>query len=231
MFLLTVVALLASCIDGSEEYWIDSNGGGRAEIRYSVPASFARIQGGDAGIRKMIGHFLKDTPAIRTSACEVVTENNITRVTLHVKFDSALKLADIGDSPSIRNLPAAASHLLGEIELEIKVRTVGLTRTITPAQAIPGITWMPDSSFTGQNLSYIIHLPAPASESSATRTEDGGRTLIWEFPLVKTLKSPAKIHFKMEIPIPWKMICAVSIPLALLCVWIIRRKNRRHDCL
>ena len=35
--LLTLV--LASCIDGKEEFWIEANGGGRAEITYDIPAT------------------------------------------------------------------------------------------------------------------------------------------------------------------------------------------------
>lgn len=228
VFMLAVTALLASCIDGHEEYWIDSHGGGRAEIRYSIPESFARMEGGDAGIREIVGNFLKETPAITTSDYEVVTANKVTTVTLHAKFDSALKLADVANGPSSRNLPVSASHLLGEITAVTKGRTVELTRKTTPAQAIPGADWMPDASFEGKTLTYIIHLPNAAGESDATRTADDGRTLIWEIPLAKTLKSPAVIHFKMEIPIPWSIIGAVAITVAVLIgAWFLRRRKIR----
>ncbi len=227
-FLLAVGVMLASCIDGREEYWLDSHGGGRAEIRYSIPESVARMEGGDAGIREIVSNFLKETPAITQSHFEVVTANKVTTVTLHAQFDSAMKLADVADGPSSHNLPAAAHHLLGEIKTKTNGRTVELTRTTTPAQAIPGSVWMPAASFEEKTLTYIIHLPNPSEESDATRTEDGGRTLIWEIPLADTLKSPAVIHFKMQIPIPWKIILAVTIPLAtLLCIWSLRRRNLR----
>jgi hypothetical protein len=228
VLLLAAAALVASCIDGHEEYWIDSHGGGRAEIRYSIPESFARMEGGDAGIRKIVSDFLKETPAITSSEYDVVTANKVTTVTLHAKFDSALKLAEVADGPSSHNLPAAAHHLLGEIKAETKGRTVELTRTTTPAQAIPGSTWMPLTSFEGNSLTYIVHLPNPAVESDATRTADDGRTLIWEIPLEKTLTSPAMIHFKMEIPIPWKIMGAVAITLAILIgAWFLRSKKRK----
>lgn len=228
VLLLAAAALAASCIDGHEEYWIDAHGGGRAEIRYSIPESFARMEGGDAGIRKIVSDFLKETPAITSSEYNVVTANRVTTVTLHAKFDSALKLAEVADGPSSHNLPAAAHHLLGEIKTKTKGLTVELTRTTTPAQAIPGSTWLPVTSFEEKNLTYITHLPHPAEESNATRTEDGGRTLIWEIPLSETLKSPAVIHFKMEIPIPWNMIFAVAITLAvLLYTWSLRRGIRK----
>jgi len=226
--LLAVAVLLASCIDGHEEYWIDSLGRGRAEIRYSIPESVARMQGGDAGIREIIGNFLKKTPAITTSEYDVVTQNKVTTVTLHAKFNSALKLADVANGRSRHNLPAAANHLLGEITAKNHGRTVELTRLTTPAQAIPAADWMPLTSFEGKTLTYIIHLPNAAEESDATRTADGGRTLIWEIPLAQTLKSPAVIHFKMKIPIPWTIIGAVAITLAVLIgIWFLRRRKCR----
>lgn len=228
ILLLAAAALVASCIDGHEEYWIDAHGGGRAEIRYSLPQSFARMEGGDAGIRKIVSDFLKETPAITSSEYDVVTTNHITTVTLHAKFDSALKLAEAVNGPSIHHLPAAANHLLGEIKAETHGRIVELTRKTTPVQAIPGADWMPVTSFNGNALTYIIHLPNPAMESDATRTTDGGRTLIWEIPLEKTLKSPAVIHFKMEVPIPWKIIGAVAISVSVLIgVWFLRRRKIR----
>lgn len=228
VLLLAAATLLASCIDGHEEYWIDSHGGGRAEIRYSIPESVARMEGGDAGIREIVRDFLKDTPALTASAYDVVTANKVTTVTLHAKFDSAMKLAEVANGPSSHNLPASANHLLGEITAKNHGRTVELTRRTTPAQAIPGADWMPVTSFEGKTLTYIIHLPNPAEESDATRATDGGHTLIWEIPLAQTVKSPAVIHFKMEVPIPWKIIGAVAIGMSVLIgVWFLRFKKRK----
>jgi hypothetical protein len=82
---------------------------------------------------------------------------------------------------------------------------------------------MPASSLEGR-LVTIMHLPAPASDSNATRTENRGRTLVWETPFATAVKSPVTYRFKMRAPLPWNLLGWIVAPLALLggVVWIRR---------
>ena len=58
--------LLASCIDGREEVWVNADGSGRADVSYSLPVAAARFQGGEAGVRRKIEGVLKEAPGIST---------------------------------------------------------------------------------------------------------------------------------------------------------------------
>ena len=90
---------------------------------------------------------------------------------------------------------------------------------------------MPASRLAGHRMISIIHLPAPALDSNATRTADGGRTLVWDTPLAEAVKRPVVSRFKMNIPIPPWAVAAVSLTIAaaagLLLVYFLRRRRRR----
>lgn len=232
--LVAISGLLSCCIDGHEEYWIEQDGSGRAEIRYTIQSSVAQMEGGDEGIRKILGDFLKNNPYITNSRHEVITENSITRVTIRVTFESALKLSQITSGPEIHNLPSSVNHLIGTLKTDLQGRTLELTRTASPAKAIPGAFLMPASSFQENHLVYIIHLPYPASESNATRVTEGGCTLCWDIPLADTLNSPLITRFKVKIPVLWKSICAFGLCVFLVCEFVYslvkKSRGRRNNC-
>jgi hypothetical protein len=103
------------------------------------------------------------------------------------------------------------------------------TRTLSPSKALPGWALLPASPLDGHHLVYIIHLPAAATDSNATRVSDAGRTLVWDMPLAMALKAPFRTHFLMPIPIPWALVTTIAIPLSLACGfgWLQLRKSRR----
>lgn len=232
--LVTIAGLLSCCIDGHEEYWIEQDGSGRAQIRYTIPSSVARMEGGDEGLRKILGDFLKSNAYFSNSNCEVVTENSTTRVTIRATFESALKLCQITSDPEIHNLPSAVNHLIGTLKSDLHGRTLELTRTASPAKAIPGAFLMPASSFQENHLVYLIHLPFPASESNATLVTDGGRTLRWDIPLADTLNSPVITRFKLKLPVLWKSIFAFGFCVFLVCEFVYSLvkycRERRKNC-
>jgi len=211
LILSACTILLVSCIDGREEYWVRADGGGRAEINYRLPASVAMMHGGEAGIRECVTTFLKGTPAIRNSACEVVADSDFTSVKIRANFDSVLDMMELARGGSIKKLPPAAVHMAGELKTSISGRTVNLTRTVSVGKAMPGYILLPDSSLDGRHLVYIIHLPSSVVESNATRTEDGGHTLVWDFPLSQALKTDLVTRFKVLIPIPWALVSVAGI--------------------
>jgi len=214
--LLAITAMLGSCLDIREEYWFHGDGGGRADITYRISAVAARMYGGEAGIRRMIDGFLADTPALTSSRYEVVTEGSRMRVTLHFNFASALDLEHVASGPSLSHLPAAATSLLGNIRLETRGTTMDFAREISPEKALPEAVFLPASQFAGHHLVYIMHLPAAVVESNATSVLDGGRTLVWDMPLEQALKAPFVTRFKARIPIPWRLVISIALPLVLV---------------
>lgn len=232
ILLLVIACLLTSCIDSREEFWLEANGSGHAEITCSLPSAAARMQGGESGIREMIATFFKNTPEITASSHEVTTDGDRTRVKVRVSFDSALDLLNVASGPAIRHLPSAATHLAGQVNATFRGRTLDLTRTIAPGKALPGAAFLPDSQFEGHRLVTLLHLPAAASRSNATRVENGGRTLVWDTPLAAAIRAPVTARFQMDIPIPWALVTAIVLPLALAggfaCFRIRKSRNRRE---
>src|SRR6478609_5988227 len=182
--LLAIAAalLLVSCIDGREEFWLNADGSGRADVTYSLPAAAAKFQGGEAGVRKMVGDFLAATPGLISPHCEVTTDQDRLVIRVQAAFDSVLDLKAMSRNGSLENLPSSATNLAGKVNVTVDGRTIDFSRTIAAGKALPGATFMPASRFEGRKLLYIVHLPVPATGSNATRTEDGGRTLAWDFP-------------------------------------------------
>jgi hypothetical protein len=219
--------LLPSCIDGREEVWIQANGSGRAEITYSIPARAAQLKGGDAAVTDMIHGFLSATPEISQSTCEVRTEGDTTRIRVRTTFDSALDLKNVTNGPGSVHLPPAAKHLAGVVATSLEGRAIDFTRTIQPGKALPGSSLLPNSTYQGHHLTYIIHLPAVPGTHNATRTENGGRTLIWEKKLEDAVRAPIVTHFRMDIPIPWKWIAPIAAGLGLMAIITTRLLRKR----
>lgn len=225
-----IVCLLVSCIDGREEIWIQADGSGRAEIRYSLPAAAAKFHGGEAGVRRMIGDFLKGTPQLVSSSHEVLTVDGRLVVKVTAAFDSVLDLMEVSGGDSLRKLPSSASGLSGQVKLAFRGRSVDFSRTIAAGDALPGASFLPDSQFEGRRLTYIFHLPDPAVETNATRVEDGGRTLIWDFPLAEAIRKPIHTRFTARIPIPaWAVAAAIFLLVAagFAIQRFLRRRSRR----
>ncbi len=226
--LLAVITafLLVSCIDGREEIWLNANGSGRADLSYSLPAAAAGFQGGEAGVRRLIGGFLQDTPAISTSSFEVFTDQDRLKIRVQATFDSALDLKAISKGASLEELPSSANYLAGEMSVDLDGRNIGFSRTITPGKALPGAIFLPVSQFKDRNLTYIIHLPEAAAESNATRVENAGRTLVWDFPLAAAIQTPVTLRFKARIPIPSWAIASVAAVVLLLAYLALRWMRR-----
>ncbi len=230
MIVRTAAALVAlalvSCIDGREEYWLEADRSGRAEATYSFPAAAARMQGGAAGVEKALAGFLARTPAITRSSFEVTTAGD--RMTVHVAaaFDSVLELRKVGKSGAMNALPSVARGLTGDFSAARDGRQFTVTRTIRAGDALPGASWLPASRLAGHALTYIVHLPEAAGKSNATRTADGGRTLVWEIPLAQAVRRPVSTEFTAPIPISrgiWAGLAAGGFALLLALGWLARR--------
>lgn len=228
ILLLGAALLLSSCIDSREEYWLQADGSGRAELTYHLPAAAAAVHGGESGIRQMVADFLAQTPELTAATCEVATEETRLRVHISTAFESALAIKEIASGDSLNTLPAAASALTGEITAKFQGRTLDFRRSIAASKALPGAAFLPASQLEGHRMTYIMHLPAAATASNATRTENAGRTLVWDIPLAQAVKAPFTTRFRMDVPIPWGIVSTIATPVLLAaCVLVLRfRKSR-----
>jgi hypothetical protein len=209
-----VVLTTGACVDSREEYWIDARGGGKGEISFSVPAAALRLHGGEQGVGDIIDSFMREIPGIELTGRNVETTGGRAHVRAAFEFESALDLAAFAESPSADSLPSVVRQLTGTVDVSMRGRELSFIREVTPARALPVVSLLPAPQLDWQ-LVTIIHLPAPANESNATRTENGGRTLVWETPLATAVRSPLVMSFKMDVPIPWTLVLGVGLPLCL----------------
>ncbi len=200
-------SLLASCIDGHEEIWVNADGSGRAELRYDIPAKAARFQGGEAGVSRLVGSLLKEMPS---HSHEVVKDGDRLKVRVNLSFRSPDQIKSLAASAGSAKAPSSFQHLAGIFRIAREMRTVNFTRTISPARALP-TSFIPREELEGRKLTYIVHLPVAATESSATRVENGGRTLIWDETLTAAIREPVVVHFKADFPVPrWVIATGIA---------------------
>lgn len=224
--LAVLTVLLSSCIDGREEVWLNADGSGRADLVYEIPAAAARLRGGPEGINALIADLVKNTPS---ATHEVITEGDRIKVRVKLNFQSPNDLRSLTSSTAKQKAPASFDYLAGKFEVRRDFRTVDFTRTISPGKALPTVL-IPASEFKGRKLTYILHLPMVPTETTATRVENNGRTLIWEKPLSGDIRQPLVVHFKAKIPLPpWLIAAAAGVVLLVLSVpalLFVRRRQR-----
>lgn len=216
--------LLGSCIDSREEFWLEANGSGRAQMQFSIPTSAASMCGGNEGIRRMIDHLGQSGPTLHHFHHTITTKADRTRIDISFAFDSPRDLEALREGEAFKTLPGAATHMAGEVKTEIHGLSVDYQRTIAVGKAMPGAFLLPESKFAGCHLLTIMHLPVVASRTNATRVENGGRTLIWDTPMAKAVKSPV-IH-QVEFPIPIPRVIYLGLAALVIIAGILTQRRR-----
>lgn len=205
MVLCLLALLSTSCFDLHEEWWLQANGSGRAKLEGTVSTLLIEAQGGEPALSQKITRYLGEIPTIQHSRVEFRTHERETTITVEVKFDSIRELISPpavhvahGDRRLLQNLRSIA----GTMDFKLTGRRVALQRTVSLRRALPGANWIPQAKLKNRKVSYRLHLPRPAAASNATRSEDSGRTLVWEYSLAHALAQPVSTRFEVLLPIP-----------------------------
>lgn len=225
-----ISCMLASCIDGREEYWLASDGSGRIDLQFSLPSAVANLQGGEERIRTLLGDFLTKSPALVDPAFEVKTEGDRLHVQVRAAFKSAADLQGIGQQTSGGGLPPSARGFAGEFKITAENRILDFSRTLSLHTAIPGVSFIPPRQFENREMTYIVHLPVKVRESNATEVSEDKKTLTWKIPLATAVKGPFDLKFRAPIPIPTWLIASIATAFGLVLaviIFVIRRVRLR----
>lgn len=218
--ILAVFATLAlsSCLDIHEEVWIRPDGSGRAQFRYTVPEGPSILSGGASGVEKLIRELIEEQDALTLEKVEVVPADGELHIAVDITSDSMASLMDLKRSERSRSLPDSAEGLMGEFDVRVQGLTMDFSRTIRVDKAL-GLASLAISreEKDRRRLTYILHLPKPPEESNSDRTDDHGRTLVWERRLGEALKEPIVIRFQGKMSLPRWVVPSVSA-VALLAV-------------
>ena len=234
LLILAASLLLSACFDIHEEVWIEQDGSGRAELRYTVPESALRLNGGAAGTEKKIRDLITAQPSLILDGISIdVKEKNAT-VTVRVSTESMLSLRKLKKSEGFKSLSESTADIVGHFDVGLRGLDVDFARTVQVKEAL-GLASFAISSDERKNrrLTYIVHLPKAAKENNATLVTDGGRTLTWDYPLGEAMKQPIITSFRAAIPIPpymWAVAAGALTVIVGLAAWTakkIRRLSRR----
>lgn len=219
-----IACLLAcACFDIKEEAWIESDGSGRAELTYQVPASAVSIAGGSEALAAKIREAILKQPMLKLDGVSVQDEGSRTTIAVKISTDSVLSLRDLDDGDDLATMPSAAVDLAGKFEVHRQGLDIDFARTIRVREALGLASYtIRDADRRNCRLVYIFHLPTPASESNATQILNGGKTLVWDSSLGDALRQPLVTSFKARIPIP-RMVWLVAGLLSLVLIGLLLR--------
>ena len=223
--------LLGACFEAREEIWIDRGGSGRAELSYTLPGSAVSLAGGAEMLEDKIRDLIGSQPELRLDAVSVTSAGDDAVVTVKLSADSMLALLDLKKSEELEQLPSSVEDLAGNFDVRLRGLDIDFSRKIDIGKAM-GIASLAVGANDRRNrrLVAIIHLPKPALESNATRTEGHGRTLVWEATLGEALRKPVITRFRASMPIPWYAHLVAALLLlgvALSIAWWWRRRRSR----
>jgi hypothetical protein len=211
--------LLNSCFDVREEIWISPDGSGRAEMNYTIPSSAVTLAGGENGLRDQVQRIFDSEKALHLD--EFVTTSSGGNTDIHIKASttSMLSLVDMQENEVLRSLPEIASGFAGEFDVKLDGLAIDFDRRIDLQKTL-GMASLVISGEQRQQreMTYIIHLPNKPESHNATKTSDGGHTLIWEYTLGDALSLPISTSFIVKIPIPWWAYVGVAL-LLIFIVW------------
>lgn len=224
-----VALLLASCIDGREEYWFHRDGSGRIEIEYVVPATALTLAGGKDKLLEQLRTHLTVSDGVTLDALAVTAAGDRVRVFVGLRYASREQFTKQLESTASSELPQATKGFAGSVESKWRGLSVDLIRTVAPGAAVPALTYATDSQLRGHRLDYIAHFDDAALASNATELRDGGKTLVWSYPLKDAVRAPLVMTAKLPMQVPvWMYALLAAAPLPWIALRLRRRKRQLH---
>jgi hypothetical protein len=225
LLILAACLLLSACFDIREEVWIERNGAGRAELRYTVPESALLFNGGAIATQ----------PSLMLDGVSVEVKDDRATVTVKVSTKSLLSLLDLKKSESFQNLSETTANIAGHFDVRLRWLDLDFSRSVQVKEAL-GLAALAIGAEERQNrrLTYIIHLPKAAKETNATQVTDDGKTLTWDYTLGEAMKKPVVTRFRATMPIPryaWAAAAGALLAVVGSAAWVtkkIRRLSRRN---
>lgn len=230
LIVLAACLLIASCFDIREEVWIQRNGAGHAELRYTVPESALLFYGGASGVEKKIRDLVATQPSLILDDVSVTLKDARATVAVKISTKSMLSLLDLKKSESFQNLPESTANIAGHFDVRLRWLDLDFSRSIHVKEAL-GLASLAVGADERENhrLTYIIHLPKAAKEHNATQVTDGGKTLTWDYTLGEAIHKPVVTRFRATMPIPryaWAAAAGLLVAIIGIVVWTVKKIRR-----
>ena len=227
--------LLASCIEGEEEIWLERDGSGHMEATYRMPTVVIQKLGGPEEFVRSLTEAAARDPHVAITEASHEARSGVVTLRFSANFDDLRKLATFPQrqfrDPDRPDVPVREEVLFGQTEIDVSWRGISYQRTIDLSSLlqsnpmarnfvrVPGL--LRDSSFH-----YILNLPASATETNATTSSGDGQRLEWHFLLKDHVSSPMHLKARGKIPLPGILWFLGLIPLlALVLLFFIRNQR------
>jgi len=218
--LLPLVLILASCIDGDEEIWLERDGSGRLEATYKMPPQIMQSFGSAPVLQKKLEDAIAKEPGLQIQHISNHMENGRVVFEFNATFDDVRTLAAFPKkhlrSPDTPDQAGSEEALFGTMNLTLSGLTMSFDRTVDLGPVLPDNVRQ-NPGFLGESaFRYVVHLPAPATTHNATGTADNGRTLNWKFLLREHANRPMLLTMKAPLPLPWWIWLSGGLLVALV---------------
>lgn len=229
LLVLAACLLLAACFDIREEVWIERNGAGRAELRYTVPESALVLGGGASGVENKVRELIATQPPLILDDVSVTVKDERATVAVKVSTKSMLSLLDLKKSESFQDLPDSTTNIAGHFDVRLRWLDLDFSRSIHVKEAL-GLASLAVGAEDRENrrLTYIIHLPKAAKENNATHVTDNGKTLTWDYTLGDAMKKPVVTRFRATMPVPRYAWAAGAGLFLVISGFAVRGARRRR---
>lgn len=232
ILILALLPWLVACFEHREEVWIESDGSGRIAVDSSFPSGVLASLGGADGLRSGVTEWFDQVEGLKLDGLEIERKNGQVQLSLRASADSMLDLREStqSESDAMELLPPGAKHFMGDVEVKLDGLSVDMRRQLNLKNGF-GLAALGVSRRDREtkHVTFIMHLPVEATEHNATRTEDGGRTLIWDHTLGQALAAPIELHFKTPLPIPWGWVAAGGLAVLFVIGGLIRLWHKRRQ--
>lgn len=232
LFLIPLLFLLNSCIEGEEEIWINADASGKFVAHYEFPAAAASKMGPPAAYRRELRRIDEEEDSITINELEFGFLKAKLVIHLELEFDNALELFEISQRQGEKFAgetgmpPSELETFLGGIDVQRAGVAVDYSREMNFGPMFPGIVKDNPGVLDDSTFRYIIHLPTSVKESNAHDISNEGKTLEWSFLLKNYTVEPIEMTFRTNSLVPWWawVVTAVFAILLYLGIGFILKK-------
>ena len=227
---------LASCIEGEEQIWLNSDGSGYIEARYKMPSAVAKRIGEPDELVRVLKEAAERDSHVEITDLTHTTEGGGITLACAGTFDNLNKLASFPQrqlrDASKPDKRVQAEVLFGESAMVISDeniiydREVDISWLLQSNPATKSIAKMP-ALFGKSSLTFILNLPGEAQESNASSQSEDKLRHEWNFLLRENTTGPMSMTARAALPAskpPWLFLLAI-LPLVFFIQNVRSRKK------
>lgn len=234
LLLLFAPLLLPSCVEIEEEFWINADSSGNAQVTAKISTLLYQRLPNRSTLAENAQKAAEDTPGVVLTSFATSTEGIETLLTGSITFEDARQIQSfVTRFLELQEIIEEGDEMVKPVQLFVRFPnlhfhcTIGL-KEIAREQNIPKFALSLLSE--KDRIRHIMHLPSAVTSHNATHISEDRKTLQWDLPLSDLLQNDAELTFVSPLPYLWPSLIISVLLLLFLLVLILRRlsRKRRH---